>query len=735
MPEFHVATIFPPGSISMKGVSGKTSKGSFSDFCDRVMNEAAGSAIPKIGGGYWIAGVTTDGVRLKDHAQILTLLALDSDTGTDWSHLLTHLDLIGLRYCLYETPSSIPEKRKWRCVLPLRYPVDLRTDVLRQQWRADYLYLAQHFGRIAGTTFDPALAVPTQAIFWPRRQATDDPIREVVFSTDGTELDIEPLLAGKPKVKPQSLVNVVVPITEATEAGKKWLREHPCPPEGKRHSTWLGKAAVSLVRGCCMPSDPATTLIKSVSGMGDKEVRDYCTWAEKQTGGRGWIAASKQPPKDISALVDALLVAMLDEFEIREPAIKTFTLGDTPGIPGIDILRGRQRGTTKTVEERLARAQKQKDAVSPELRGMAGRAVALGKVLRKEFKEVYEGHGMKERSGHMCGFDQVLGDAANLRKLGMSHRLCGDLSCPACGPRVIARKVAAALLMPLVESGDDEIFVTGPALQDRGVVFRWVATEQGYRNFGQVFRRENRKSLGSKAVNVQRLPSSSTSSRKTVNVHYEEHPPIYLAMKQGTNRIVVYCSLNLSAGQPVAAIRGTSFVFDADYECYTSGNAERIIAQQNPDLLQQVLEDAKAAVQFRASTVNMLDDDSDDLAAGALVRFEMWSPRSLRLDPDTILKWSHGQAAVALSGRDDDVVCITEAEYIMDDYRASGRVRSVDDEDGSLLYVGGELDAEKYVVAFERMVRRRVVVDDSSSDMVPQGLTPEKEAELAALFD
>ena len=731
MPEYHVATIFMPGSIRMKGVPGKTAKGTFSDFCDRVKTEAAGSAIPKIDGGYWISAVTSDGLRLKGHAQALTLLALDSDSGTDWSKLLAHLDLIGLDYCMYETPSSIPEKRKWRCVLPLRYPVDLRTDALRQQWRTDYLYLAQHFGRIAGTTFDPALAVPTQAIFWPRRQAADDPIRQVVVNIDGAELDIKPMLAGKPKVKPQSPVNAVVPITEATDAGKKWLLEHPCPAEGKRHSTWLGKAAVSLVRGCCMPSDLATTLIKSVSGMGDKEVRDYCTWAEKQTGGRGWIAASKQPPKDISALVDA----MLDEFEIREPRIKTFTFGDTPGIPGIDILRGRQRGTTKTVEERLARAQKQKDAGSPELCRMAGRAVALGKVLRKEFKVVYQGHGMKERSGHTCGFDQVLGDAVNLRKLGMSHRLCGDLSCPACGPRVIARKVAAALLMPLVESGDDEILIIGPALQDRGVIFRWVATEQGYRNFGQAFRRENRKHLKNMAVNVQRLPSSSTSSGKTVNVHYEDHPPIYLAMKQGTNRIVIYCSLNLSAGQPVTAIKGSSFVFDDDAECYTSGKAERIIAQQNPDLLQQVLEDAKAAVQFRASTVNMLDDDSDDLAAGALVRFEMWSPRSLRLDPDTILKWSHGQAAVALSGRDDDVVCITEAEYIMDDYRASGRVRSVDDEDGSLLYVGGELDAEKYVVAFERMVRRRVVVDDSSSDTGPQGLTPEKEAELAALFD
>lgn len=130
-----------------------------------------------------------------------------------------------------------------------------------------------------------------------------------------------------------------------------------------------------------------------------------------------------------------------------------------------DALVVEERSAALSVyESRLQSKREAAEALDPELVLGAQRTLREAKHIVGEVRNTLRAQGLPSPDGDApCGFhlgtqNGVTGSVAAYR------RLCGSLSCPTCGPVVVARKISAVLNMPLVNAGG---VVCGAPLGDR----------------------------------------------------------------------------------------------------------------------------------------------------------------------------------------------------------------------------------------------------------------------------
>jgi len=467
-------TIFPPKHPSENHVAwgGQLRGGSFYEFVAEVKRQHAGPVYQKGTGPYVTAATLSDGHRCNASAQALNILFLDCDEGKPWDKFKDFLDFNGYSYCLYETASSTPEKPKWRCALPLKYPVDLSSPERQADWRRDYVTVMSHLEKHTGVEFDPALKAPSQAIYFGNRRTSDTPPRLVKYYIYGKPYDLHLVLRAltpkqdTKKARPLALVscpNASHGVKEAVAQG--WLNAHPCPEPGKRHF-WVVKAAHALIRGCNLPPAVVIPWLSGMSGGDDRDVSGIVAWTVGlPPDSKGYLLPGARYTYTAKELQPFTALELGAYFEIKNTELRA-----------AELEAKRQKAYWAPLEARVAK----RGSASPQSVQNAREVIAEGKkhshILRRKFAT----QGQRKDT-EKCGFAQTLGNVRT-HQMAIHKRRCGKKNCPVCGPRNLSIATIAMAAMSPTDGG--------PPLQNR-TVYRFCVPDSKWESWQRRLARFN----------------------------------------------------------------------------------------------------------------------------------------------------------------------------------------------------------------------------------------------------
>lgn len=143
---------------------------------------------------------SSDGKRTDASVSAIYGIGLDCDGTGTWDRLRAILDKVGVGYIFYQSASWTPETPKWRCILGLDQPFEIKSPEDRQKWKMIYGYVRALIGTLAGLKgvgFDFKVDNVSRIWYVGTRITNDAPARQVVWAP-GTALSLEKLLIASP---------------------------------------------------------------------------------------------------------------------------------------------------------------------------------------------------------------------------------------------------------------------------------------------------------------------------------------------------------------------------------------------------------------------------------------------------------------------------------------------------------------------------------------------------------
>lgn len=143
---------------------------------------------------------TADGRRTDPSIAYISGVALDCDGTGSWDLLKQVLDRLGIGYILYQSSSYTAAAPKWRCIMVLDRPFEIKQPSDRATWVGLYRYISEMIGAVAGLSgkgFDGSTTNVSRIWYVGPRPLEAAPAREVVWGA-GVCLSLEKLLVAVP---------------------------------------------------------------------------------------------------------------------------------------------------------------------------------------------------------------------------------------------------------------------------------------------------------------------------------------------------------------------------------------------------------------------------------------------------------------------------------------------------------------------------------------------------------
>lgn len=372
----------------------------------------------------WVIEPTTNPSGERTNAATISMCSvfLDCDATGAWDDTLAALAALGLAYVAYQSGGYKPESPKWRIILPLATPFDVRDDSERASWKSFYhrvRVLVGAIGKLKGEGFDSRTEAPAAPFFAPERRDHKDPNRKVIVSYGASfdaikfllalpEVDVDAvdeskiIRAPRPKADPRELTDVDLDfiIKEIASVTNEI-------PRGRR-DLYLALPGTLLDRGI-LPDDVITicTEISAAYPRRHPEKHKDNVRAAKTTVGKFLagdstytrIGTMQATFPDVAAVIDRVVPDMVQQ-AITEAMASSSSIFDAEEVEtnvqavenaveeSAQVRKTKHERAVEALRKKLAKLAEETTALDDPKRAQGGRV--LGHVLAGGFKSFSE---------------------------------------------------------------------------------------------------------------------------------------------------------------------------------------------------------------------------------------------------------------------------------------------------------------------------------------------------------